>query len=178
MRKFLFSICLLFVGFVSNAQDGIKDYGVVWSGVHNDTICGDSMFILHDFAFYIDDSCRLRHVFDCEDISVRGIYGVCFNFKVLLRGSTYKNKRYAEFIVIPRFAKRPVPDDCNFFCTSFTKKRLIHDYRKPLFQVVNVSPDDVDEVELTSVEIETKDGERYTLSGFPKYSKIRRKEQK
>jgi hypothetical protein len=160
---------------VSNAQDGIKDYGVVWSGVHNDTICGDSMFILHDFAFYIDNGGRLFRVFDWEDISRdRIIEYVYFEFKVLLRGSTHKNKKYAEFIVIPRFAKRPVADDRNFFLTNCKKKNET----KPSFQVVNISPDDVIGVELTSVEIETKDGERYTLSGFPKYSEIRRKEQK
>lgn len=170
MRKILFSICLLFVGFVSNAQDGIKDYGVVWSGVHNDIICGDSMFILHDFAFYIDNTCRLYRVFDWEDISSdRMISNVYFYFRILL-----KNKKYAKTIKTSGVGGQEKSRDSDYFWTSYMKSSET----ESRFRVVNVSPDDVDEVELTSVEIETKDGERYTLSGFPKYSKIRRKEQK
>lgn len=173
MKKFLFSICLLFVGFVSNAQDGIKDYGVVWSGVHNDTICADSMFILYDFKFYIGNNGGLYCVFDWEDIG-GGIEYVHFYFKVLL-----KNKKYVKIAPSAPLAKPKRPsvsnhlDSCNFW-TSYKRRSET----EPSYWVVNASPKDVAYVELTRVKIETKGGMVYSLSGFPKYSEIRRKKQK
>lgn len=161
---------MLFVCFVSNAQDGIKDYGVVWSGVHNDTICADSMFILRDFAFYIDNGGGLFRVFDWEDISNdRRIEFVCFYFRVLL-----KNKKYAKTVKTSSAGGQEGPRDSDDFLTNIKKKNET----ESSFKVVNVSQEDVIGVELTSVEIRTRGGGIYTLSGFPKYSKIRRKEQK
>lgn len=181
MKKIVFLlISALAISLSSYAQGDFGENGFIYSGDGTEYIDGEASIKIHDFGFKIDDAGCLWYKVKYENLRKdKRISAIRFYFKILIKGSDMKNKkyRYCKFYD-PGWPSISVPTYEGSI--GYSDENVDSDYHiNPSYKVVGVNPEDVIGVQITKVEVEYYRGETYDwdvfyLSGFPKNSKIRR----
>lgn len=181
MKKSAFLlISALVISLSSYAQGDFGENGFIYSGDGTEYINGEASIKIHDFGFKIDDAGCLKYTIKYENIRKdKRISAIRFYFKILIKGSDMKNKKYC-YCKFRDYGLSSISTPRYEGCIGYINEKLDLDYHlEPSYKIVDAYPEDVIGVQITKVEVEyyrgeTHDWDCFYLSGFPKNSKIRR----
>lgn len=200
MKKIVFLlISALAISLSSYAQGDFGENGFIYSGDGTEYINGEASIKIHDFGFKIDDAGCLRYTIKYKNLREdKRVSSVRFYFKILIKGSDMKNKKY-RYCKFYSYGWSSISVPTYEGSIGYCDDEVNDEYDiEPSFKIVGVNPEDVIGVQITKIEIEYYRGEKYVdkvfkgedgntytkkvfndwdcfyLSGFPKNSKIRR----
>lgn len=179
-KKILFILFGLLVSLSSYAQGDFGENGFIYSGDGTEYIDGEASLKLYDFGFKIDDAGCLRYTIKYKNLREdKRVYSVRFYFKILIKSSDMKNKKY-RYCKFYSYGWSSISVPTYEGSIGYSDDEVNDEYDiEPSFKIVGVNPEDVIGVQITKIEIgyyrgETNDWDCFYLSGFPKNSKIRR----